>query len=176
LNREDALRRLTVAVLVVLGALAQLAAPAAAATSHGRQITDSKYSISFHIPSTWKHPVVAMSTSRSTKVLVEDVSGATVVGFIQVQVIAGRSTNASAIATGLLDSAPGAKILGSSVAKFPFGKAEQLRFSLEATTGVLYGVADAFYLHTHTYLVAFDAADRSIDAKARAAVMTSWGT
>jgi hypothetical protein len=117
-----------------------------------------------------------MSTSRTTKILVEDVSGASVVGFIQVQVIAGRDTSASAIATGLLESAPGAKILGSSVAKFPFGKAEQLRFSLEASIGVLYGIADAFRLHAHTYLVAFDAADPSVNAKARSAVMTSWGT
>jgi hypothetical protein len=170
------LRRLTVAVLVMLGGLVLLVAPATAATNRGRQITDSKYSISFHIPSTWKHPAITMSTSRTTKVLVEDVSGASVVGFIQVQVVAGRDTSASAIATGLLESAPGAKILGSSVARFPFGKAEQLRFSLEASTGVLYGIADAFRLHGHTYLVAFDAADPSVNAKARSAVMTSWGT
>ena len=64
----------------------------------------------------------------------------------------------------------------ADVAKFPFGKAEQLRFSLEASTGVVYGIADAFRLHRHTYLVAFDAADPSVNAKARSAVMTSWGT
>jgi len=163
-------------VLAMLGGLAQLAAPAAAATSHGRQITDSKYSISFYIPSTWKHPIITTETSGTTKVLVEDVSGAIVVGVVQVQVISGRNTNASAIATGLLESTPGAKILGSSVAKFPFGKAEQLRFSLEGSSGVVYGIADAFYLHTHTYIVAFDATDPSTNTEARSVVMTSWGT
>jgi hypothetical protein len=170
------LRRLTVAVLVVLGALAQLAAPAAAAASHGRKITDTRYAISFHLPPTWKHSKVTTSTSRTTKVLVEDLSGAKVVGFVQVQVIAGRNTNASAIATGLLESAPGADILGSSVAKFPFGKAEQLRFRLEAASGEMYGIADAFRLHAHTYLVAFDAPDPAVNATARSAVLSSWGT
>jgi hypothetical protein len=155
--------------------LAQFAAPAAAATSHGRQITDSKYSISFYVPATWKHPVVTTSTSATTKLSVEDVSGAVGVGLVQVQVIAGRDTNASVIATGLLEATPAAEILGSSVARFRFGKAEQLRFSLATSTGVVYGIADAFRLRTHTYIVAFDAADPSINARARATVMTSWG-
>jgi hypothetical protein len=170
------MRRLTVAVLVMIGGLAQLAGTAAATTSQGRQISDSTYSISFHIPSAWKHSVVTTSTSGTTKVLVEDVSSAIVVGLVQVQVISGRNTNASAIAAGLLQSTPGAKILGSSVAKFPFGKAEQLRFTLEGSAGIVYGIADAFYLHSRTYIVAFDATDPSTNVKARSAVMTSWGT
>jgi hypothetical protein len=103
------MRRLTVAVLVMIGGLAQLAAPAAAATSHGRQISDSTYSISFYVPSTWKHSVVTTSTSGTTKVLVEDVSGAIVVGLVQVQVIAGRNTNASAIAAGSSPIHPGSQ-------------------------------------------------------------------
>jgi hypothetical protein len=170
------LRRLTVAVLVMLAGVAELIAPAVAATSHGRQITDSRYSISFFIPPTWKHPVVKTSTSGTTKVSVEDVSGAVGLGLVQVQVMAGHDTDASVIARGLLGATPGAEILGSSVAKFPFGKAVQLRFSLETTSGVVYGIADAFYLHTHTYIVAFDAADPSTNKAARAAVMSSWGT
>jgi hypothetical protein len=170
------LRRLTVAVLVMVGSSVLLAAPTAAATSHGRQITDSKYSISFHIPSTWKHPVVKRPTSGTTKVSVEDVSGSIGLGLVQVQVIAGHKTDASEIATGLLEAAPGAAILGSSVAKFQFGDAVQLRFSLGTSAGAVYGIVDAFYLHARTYIVAFDAADPSINAKARAAVMGSWGT
>lgn len=165
---------MTVAVLLMVGGLGLLVAPAGAATAHGRQITDPKYSISFELPTTWKHPVITMTSTGTTKLLVQDVSGASILGLVQVQIIAGRNTNASAIATGLVQATPGAKILGSSVSKFPFGKAEQLRFSLQTSTEVVYGIAEAFYLHKHTYIVAFDSADPAVNTKSRAVVMDSW--
>jgi hypothetical protein len=170
------LRRLTVAVLLMLSGLGLLVAPAGAAAAHGRQVTDAKYSISFELPTTWKHTVVTTSTTGTTKLLVQDVSGSSVLGLVQVQLIAGRNTNASAIASGLLQSTPGAKILGSSVAKFPFGKSEQLRFSLQESSEVVYGIAEAFYLHKHTYLVAFDSADPAVNSKSKSVVMNSWGS
>ena len=83
-------------------------------------------------------------------VSVEDVSGSIGLGLVQVQVIAGHKTDASEIAT-RPEAAPGAAILGSSVAKFQFGDAVQLRFSLGTSVGAVYGIVDAFYLHAHLH-------------------------
>jgi hypothetical protein len=153
-----------------------LVAPAGAATVHGRQITDAKYSISFRLPATWKHPVTTMTSNGTTKLLVRDISGSSILGLVQVQIIAGRHTNASVIATGVVQGTPGAKVLGSSIAKFSFGKAEQLRFSIQTSTNVVYGIADAFYLHKLTYIVAFDSVDPAVNTQSRSVVMGSWST
>jgi hypothetical protein len=142
----------------------------------GRHITDSKYSISFVLPTSWKHPVITMRSNGTTKVLVRDVSGSSILGLVQVQIVAGRHTNATVIASGILQGTPGAQILGSSVAKFPFGKAEQIRFSTEESAKVVYGIAEAFYLHKRTYIVAFDSLDPTVNAQSRAAVMRSWSS
>jgi hypothetical protein len=95
---------------------------------------------------------------------------------VQVQIINGRHTNASVIASGVLQGTPGAKILGSSIAKFSFGKAEQIRFSIQTSTNEVYGIAEAFYLHKRTYVVAFDSIDPGVNTKSRSAVMNSWST
>jgi hypothetical protein len=170
------LRRLTAIVLVMFGAIDLVGGSAGAASVHGRQITDSKYSISFVLPTTWKHPVTTMRSNGTTKLLVQDVSGSSILGLVQVQIINGRHTNASIIATGLVQGTPGAEVLGSSIAKFSFGKAEQLRFSIQTPTKVVYGIADAFYLHKRTYIVAFDSVDPAVNAKSRAVVMGSWSS
>jgi len=151
-----------------------LGVPASSAATHGRLITDAAYSIRFYLPTAWKHPIVTTSTSASTKLLVQDVSGATVVGLVQVQVIPGRHTNASQIASGLLSSTAGAKVLGSRIVKFPFGKVEQLRFSVKTSLVLVEGMADSFYARGRTYVVAFDSAHTRINAVAQAAVMHSW--
>jgi hypothetical protein len=167
---------LTVAVFLFVGALGLLLVPAGAASVHGRQITDSKYSISFVLPTSWKHPVVTMKSSGTTKVLVRDVSGSSILGLVQVQIFTGRHTNATMIARGILAGTPGAQILGSSIAKFPFGKAEQIRFSTGEPAKVVYGIAEAFYLHKRTYIVAFDSLNPTVNARSRAVVMQSWSS
>jgi hypothetical protein len=163
------------ALVAGLGTSLLAIAPVQAVT-RGQHITDAKYSVSFYLPASWKRPVVTTTTSSTTKLLIQDVVRSSAVGVVQVQVLNGRHTNASEIADGLLAATSGAKVVGSKVAAFPFGKAEQLDYTIQTTTALVYGTAEAFYLHHVTYIVAFDATSPGINRVSKAAVMESWGT
>jgi hypothetical protein len=175
-KRGKNVRRKALKVLAAAGGIMLLSAPLGAAVKHGEQVTDARYSIRFLLPVAWKDAAVTTATTGSTKVLVQDISGTAAVAVVQVQVVDGRNTNAAEIATGLVQSAPTAKILGSAVKSFRFGKAEELRFSLTNSGIVVYGIADAFYLHNKTYIVAFDSARSGMNSAAQNSVLGSWGT
>jgi len=161
---------LLVAATMMLGII-----PGADGATHGRSIVDAKYSIKFYAPSSWKHCVVTTTDTGSSKLVVQDVSGSTVVGVVAVLVVAGRSTNASAIAAGVLSASPGSRVLGSGVQAFGFGKAEELRYTLVESGVTVYGIAEAFYQRKHTYIVAFYSISARVNTVARSAVMNSWG-
>jgi hypothetical protein len=162
-----------IALAFVVAMLSSL--PCAGAATHGRLITDAKYSIKFYVPANWKHCVVTTSDSGSAKIVVQDESGNSIVGVVAVLVVAGRSANASAIAAGLLSSSSGVKVLGSSVESFSFGRAEQLRYSLVESGVRVFGIAESFYQHKHTCIVAFYSVTSSANVAARSVVMNSWG-
>jgi hypothetical protein len=162
-----------IALAFVVAMLALL--PGAGAAAHGRLITDATYSIEFYVPANWTHCVVTTSDSGSTKIAVQDESGKSIIGVVAVLVVAGRSTNVSAIAAGLLSSSSGVKVLGSSVESFSFGEAEQLRYSLVESGVRVYGIAESFYRLKHTYIVAFYSVTSSANVAVRAVVMNSWG-
>ena len=169
------MRRIGMTVMFIALASCSIQGVAVAAVTHGPKVTDAKYSIGFYLPLSWKHPVVTTSTSTTTKLLVQNDVKSIVQGVVQVQVLNGRHTNVSDIANGLLASTPGAKVLGSSVVSFSFGKAEQLEFTIRSGNALVYGTAEAFFQHHVSYIVAFDATAPSINRVTRASVMKSWG-
>ena len=169
------MRRIVMTVMYLVLVSCTLQGEAVAAVAHGRKVTDARYSIGFYLPLSWKHPVVTTSTSTTTKLLVQNDVKSIVEGVVQVQVLSGRHTNVADIANGLLASTPGAKVVGSGIVSFSFGKAEQLEFTIQSGTALVYGTAEAFFQHHVSYIVAFDATAPSINRVTRASVMNSWG-
>jgi hypothetical protein len=137
-------RRLSLVMMLAALVVSVLEIASAQAVTKGKRISDATCAISFYLPSTWKHPVVTTATSLTTKVLVQNVVNSTVQGVVQVQVLNGRHTNVADIADGLLAATSGAKVVGSRVVSFPFGSAEELDFTIQTTSELVYGTADAF--------------------------------
>ena len=169
-------------LLTVVGIAATwlISLPSGATVKHGQHVTDKKYGISFNLPSTWKQPSLVVTSTGSVKLEVLNRFSSTSFGIVQVEPLAGRNVSAAGIAAGIREESSAsalANVTGSEIVKLPFGKAEQLTFTLQIpNSALIYGTVEGFYLNRRTYYVFVSSPSASVASTALKTVMASWGS